>query len=130
MAVSDYFEDKLETFEQALSTFKEGLLPNPSLLERDGAIQRFEYCFDLSWKTLKRFLEKRGLMDLNSPRSVFTAAYAENIIDDEQLWATIILKRNASVHTYNQQMANNLFLLLPAYYQAMLNLYHKMKVEM
>lgn len=129
MAINDYFEDKLETFGQALSTFKEGLLSNPSMLERDGAIQRFEYCFDLSWKTLKRFLEKRGLIDLNSPRSIFAAAYTENIIDDEQLWATIILKRNASVHTYNQQMANNLFLLLPAYYQAMVDLYHKMKAD-
>ncbi len=127
MDVNDYFEDKLETFEQALSTFKEGLLPQPSLLERDGAIQRFEYCFDLSWKTLKRFLEKRGLMDLNSPRSVFAAAYAENIINNEQVWANIILKRNASVHTYNQKMANALFELLPAYYEVMLNLFFKMK---
>ncbi len=83
MAVNDYFEEKLATFEQALSTFKVALLSQPSELERDGAIQRFEYCFDLSWKTLKRFLEKRGLMDLNSPRSVFAPAYAENIINDE-----------------------------------------------
>ncbi len=128
MALNDYFEDKLATFEQALSTFKEALLPHPSLLERDGAIQRFEYCFDLSWKTLKRFLEKRGLLDLNSPRSVFTAAYSENIIDDEQLWATIILKRNASVHTYNQVLANELFSLLPKFYNDMLNLLQKMKV--
>ena len=128
MAVNDYFEDKLETFEQALSTFKEALLPHPSLLERDGAIQRFEYCFDLSWKTLKRFLEKRGLMDLNSPRSVFAAAYAENIIDDEQLWATILLKRNASVHTYNQVLANELFTLLPGFYNAMQGLLQKMKI--
>lgn len=95
----DYLESKLATYEQALNTFREALIKNPSQLERDGAIQRFEYSFDLAWKTLKRYLEKQGLIDLNSPRSVFGAAYAEGIIDDEMIWSTIILKRNASVHT-------------------------------
>ena len=50
----DYLESKLATYEQALKTFEEALLENPSQLERDGAIQRFEYSFDLAWKTLKR----------------------------------------------------------------------------
>ncbi len=127
--MNDYFEEKLATYEQALTTFKEALLEHPSQLERDGAIQRFEYCFDLSWKTLKRFLEKRGLMNLNSPRSVFAAAFAENIIDDEVVWSNILLKRNASVHTYNQALAENLFALLPEYYEAMQKLILMMNYE-
>jgi nucleotidyltransferase substrate binding protein (TIGR01987 family) len=125
--MTDYFDEKLATFEQALKTFKEALLESPSQLERDGAIQRFEYCFDLAWKTVKRYLEKRGLIDLNSPRTVFGAAYAERIIDDELLWSTIILKRNASVHTYNQKLADTLFSELPGYYYAMYNLLQKLK---
>lgn len=125
--MNDYFEEKLATFEQALATFKVALLKNPSELERDGAIQRFEYCFDLSWKTLKRFLEKRGIINLNSPRSVFAAAYAENIIDDETIWSDILLKRNASVHTYNQVLAESLFSQLPIFYTAMHDLSIKMK---
>ncbi len=122
-----YRDAKLDTFEQALKTFKAALLDNPSDLERDGAIQRFEYCFDLSWKTLKRYLESIGLIDLNSPRSVFSAAYAEGIIADEAIWATIILKRNASVHTYNEKLAEALFSELPVYYNAMFNLLQKLK---
>src|SRR5882757_9528885 len=107
--MTDYLDSKIATFEQALKTFKDALLENPSQLERDGAIQRFEYCFDLAWKTLKRHLEKSGLMDLNSPRSVFSAAYSERLIADEDIWATIILRRNASAHTYNQNLADSLF---------------------
>lgn len=125
--MSDYFDEKLATFEQALKTFKEALLANPSQLERDGAIQRFEYCYDLAWKTLKRYLEKRGLIDLNSPKSVFGAAYNEKIISDEVIWSTIILKRNASVHTYNQKLADSLFAELPVYYDAMIGLFQVMK---
>lgn len=81
--MSSYLDAKINTFEQALGTFKGALLESPSELERDGAIQRFEYCFDLAWKALKRHLEKSGLIDLNSPRSVFAAAYSEGVIDDE-----------------------------------------------
>ena len=124
--MSDYHDSKIATFEQALKTFKESLLPNPSDLERDGAIQRFEYCFDLAWKTSKQFLEKSGLVGLNSPRSVFASAFAEGIIDDEIIWSTIILKRNASVHTYNQQLAEALFAELPVYYDAMYGLLLKL----
>lgn len=125
--MSSYFDAKLVTFEQALKTFKEALLTDPTELERDGAIQRFEYCFDLAWKSLKQYLEKRGLMDLNSPRSVYAAAYAEGAIDDEMIWSIIILKRNASVHTYNQRLAETLFSELPIYYNAMDDLLQRLK---
>ncbi|HWZ34599.1 MAG TPA: HI0074 family nucleotidyltransferase substrate-binding subunit [Mucilaginibacter sp.] len=124
--MNDYFEDKLATFEQALKTFKESLLESPSQLERDGAIQRFEYCYDLAWKTLKHYLQRRGLTDLNSPKSVFTAAHAEKVIDDEMIWSTVIAKRNLSVHTYNQKLADSLFAELPQYYEAMFLLSKRM----
>ena len=39
--MTEYFEEKLATYEQALATFKDALLEHPSQLERDGAIQRF-----------------------------------------------------------------------------------------
>ncbi|MGZ3778706.1 MAG: HI0074 family nucleotidyltransferase substrate-binding subunit [Mucilaginibacter sp.] len=125
--MTNYGDAKIATFEQALKTFKEALLERPSQLERDGAIQRFEYCFDLAWKSLKHHLEKRGLMDLNSPRSVFSAAYAEGVIADEAIWSIIILKRNASVHTYNQQLADGLFSELPTYYGTMSVLLEELK---
>lgn len=68
------------------------------------------------------------LIDLNSPRSVFVAAYSEGVIDDEVIWSTIILKRNASVHTYNRQLAESLFAELPLYYDAMYNLLQRLKI--
>ena|ERR1700761_2347939 len=120
--MKEYLDSKLDKFEQALATFKDALLESPSDLERDGAIQRFEYCFDLAWKSTKHILETKGIIDINSPRSVFAAAYAEGIIDDEVMWSTIVIKRNASVHTYNKQLAESLFLELPLYYSAMYKL--------
>lgn len=125
--MTDYYEAKINTFEKTLKTFKEGLIINPSELERDGAIQRFEYCYDLAWKTLKHYMEKWGMMDINSPWSVFTAAFAEGVIIDEATCTTIILKRNASVHTYKLELARMLFSELPLYYDAMYQLLQKIK---
>lgn len=122
-----YLSSKITSLEQALATFKDALLQNPSQLEMDGAIQRFEYCFDLSWKTAKQFLENQGLVDLNSPRSVFAAAYIAGLIDDEVIWSTIIQKRNISVHTYNQRLAQSLFSELPLYYETMYKLLVNLK---
>ena len=78
-------------------------------------------------ENIKTYLEKRGLIDLNSPRSVFSAAYSEGVIDDEMVWSTIILQRNASVHTYNQQLAESLFAELPLYYGVMYQLLQRLK---
>ena len=125
--MTTYLSSKIASLEQALKTLEAALIENPSELERDGAIQRFEYCFDLSWKTLKQYLENIGLMDLNSPRSVFAAAHAEGLLSDEVIWSTIIQKRNASVHTYNQLLAESLFGELPLYYSAMSELLIKLK---
>ena len=33
-----------------------------SALEKEGVIQRFEYTFELAWKTIKDFLEAGGLV--------------------------------------------------------------------
>ena len=125
--MTPYLNSKIASLEQALITFKDAFLQNPSQLEMDGAIQRFEYCFDLSWKALKQYLENTGLTDLNSPRSVFAAGYAEGLIDDELIWTVIIQKRNLSVHTYNQRLAQSLFNELPLYYEAMYKLLANLK---
>jgi hypothetical protein len=33
-----------------------------SQLEREGAVQRFEFAFELAWKTLKDYLEENGVI--------------------------------------------------------------------
>lgn len=52
--------------------------------EKAGAIQAFEYSFELFWKTMKRFLHARG-SDANSPCEVFRLAALEGFIKDPEL---------------------------------------------
>ncbi|MCF8463032.1 MAG: nucleotidyltransferase substrate binding protein [Rickettsiaceae bacterium] len=69
--------------------------------EKAGTIQAFEYCFELTWKIMKRLLEGRGKI-ANSPRETFRMAALEGFISDPELWFDFLKKRNMTVHTYNQ----------------------------
>lgn len=95
--------------------FFKNALPNISTdLERDGAIQRFEYTFELTWKTLKKVLAVKGLY-INNPRDVFRDAAQTGLIEEIEPWFEFIKMRNLTVHTYNEDYALEIFQSLPKF---------------
>ena len=71
-------------------------------LEREGAIQRFEYTFQLAWLTLKDRLEYGGIVvDDATPRNVIRSAFAAKLIDDAEVWIDMLVDRNLMSHTYD-----------------------------
>lgn len=83
-------------------------------LTRDGAIQRFEYTFELAWKTMKRLLRAKG-SEVNHPRDVFREAAAEGYIADPSPWFSFLEKRNKSTHIYKREVADEVFSVLPGF---------------
>lgn len=69
--------------------------------EKAGAVQSFEFCYELAWKLMKRILESRGL-EVGSPKDTFRKAWEEGLITNPEIWFEFQQKRNLSVHTYNQ----------------------------
>lgn len=67
---------KVNNFNNALARLKEGIAKYDELddLSRDGIIQRFEFTFELAWKSLKVLFENEGLTGLNSPKTVLREA--------------------------------------------------------
>lgn len=122
-----YENRKIEDLEAALKALKTGLKENPSDLERNGAIQRFEFCFDLSWKCIKLKAESQGISALNSPKSAIKEAFKQGWIDDEKLWLEILSDRNLASHTYRESIAIDLFKRLDNFYTAMVQLLKKLK---
>lgn len=118
--MSDYLDAKVKTFKKALRTFKEALATkSPSKLEKDGAIQRYEYSFELAWKCSKIYLEDQGISKATTPKSCLQQAFIHKIIKNEDTWLEMIQSRNLTVHTYNEKFANALFKKLPKYLKAM-----------
>lgn len=79
-----------------------------------GAIQAYEYCFELSWKTMKRILATRGLI-AHSPRDVFRLAALEGFIQDPLDWFEYLKYRNLTVHTYQETEVEKIIQVLPEF---------------
>lgn len=92
----------------AYAQFHEALKIAKSDLEKAGTIQYFEFTYELCWKTLKRLLKERG-KDLNSPKTVLREAALEKLIDNPELWFEFTEDRNRTVHSYNKDVANDIF---------------------
>jgi nucleotidyltransferase substrate binding protein (TIGR01987 family) len=78
---------------------------------RDGVIQRFEYTFELAWKTLKRYLEIYGLekADTLTNRDLFRIGAEQGLIDDPASWFNYMIDRNRTSHSYDADVANDVF---------------------
>jgi len=95
-----------------------------SVLEKEGLIQRFEYTFELAWKTLKDYLESQLVMAA-FPREVIKMAFKYGLITDGELWMDMLEKRNLLAHTYDEEhFTLAVGLIKDSYFAAISHLYH------
>jgi nucleotidyltransferase substrate binding protein (TIGR01987 family) len=71
-------------------------------------IQGFEFTHELAWNVLKDYLEMEGIQGLIGSRSTARDAFKRGLVSDGEVWMDMIEKRNLSIHTYNQAVANTL----------------------
>jgi len=97
----------LSSFEKAIKSLRSAISKTElSELERDGVIQRFEYTFELAWKTIRRVLIAMGRSDVSSsPKPIFRDAFEEGHIEDVELWFKFLEARNLTTHIYNSVQA-------------------------
>lgn len=77
-------------------------------LERDGLIQRFEFTFELAWKSLKEYMEAQGVADLKFPKQVLREAYTAGLIDNDKIWLAMLSARNSTSHIYDEDAAERI----------------------
>lgn len=100
-------------YQKALRRFEEVLKKGKNKIVRDSAIKRFEFTFDLSWKTIKAFLEEYKGVTCRSPKACFREAYRQEILDYDEFWLKMADWRNQAVHTYSEKFADILYERLP-----------------
>ncbi|MBF0143804.1 MAG: nucleotidyltransferase substrate binding protein [Magnetococcales bacterium] len=97
-----------------------------SQMEKEGAIQRFEFAFELAWKTLKDYLEEIGiLVQPVSPRDVIKEAFKAKLLDDGQVWIDMMLHRNLLSHTYERRTFDEALQALSSRYFAAFDRLHE-----
>lgn len=73
-------------------------------LIRMALIKSFEISFELAWKTVKDYLRYNGI-DVKLPREIIKQAFANDIIEDGQLWIDMLEARNLMAHVYDESAA-------------------------
>lgn len=111
-------KERLAVARRALATLEELVaIKVPSKVERDAAIQRFEYTFEAIWRTAGRFLFLVEGISAASPKGIVRSCREAGMLTEEQTVTALEMvdDRNRTVHTYNERVANQIYAHLPSY---------------
>lgn len=110
MAENARWKERFQSFCKALLQLETALqLKDFSVLERDGVLKRFEFTFELAWKTLQDKLYEEGYVDIKGPKPVIRQAFHDGIIKNGQSWIDMLSDRNNSTHLYDESTARHIF---------------------
>lgn len=105
---TDRYLTTVENYKKALAALRLATqTPIKEPRDLSGIIKDFELTYELGWKCLKKFLENQG-HETTSAREAFSKAYELGLIDSEKTWLSVLKDRNLTVHTYNQQFAEEM----------------------
>ena len=111
----------ISQLQKASERLRDALEVEDSELKVDASIQRFEFTFELAWKTLKRALLYEGRI-CKSPRECLKAGFQLGLISEENVWLDMLDDRNAMSHIYSEEQAKKIYEKIPDYYAVFLNL--------
>ena len=118
------YEERKKELLNATERLKEALQENESDIVIDGTLHRFEFTFELAWKTMKDYLEYSGVIEgIGSPREIIKTAFANGIIEDGENWIKMMLARNSLSHLYDEGKSREIYMEIKDIY---LNLFEKL----
>jgi len=101
-----------------------------SKLENQGVIQAFEYTYELAWNLLRDYLRWQGNAQLAGSRDTIREAFSAGLIDKGELWMQMLLDRNRTAHTYNEETAEQILAAIDEHYHAIfVALQQRMDIE-
>ena len=104
------FEERKKDLINATNRLKEALNEEESDLIIDGVLHRYEFTFELAWKTLKDYLEYLGVtINTGSPREVIKESFAHDLIPDGETWIKMMLARNSLSHLYDEETSRQVY---------------------
>lgn len=118
MAQDLRWKQRFENYQVALNHLKHAVteVEDPSDLEKEGTIQRFEFTHELAWKVMKDYLEYEGITGISGSRSATREAFNKGLISEGQKWMDMIESRNTTVHTYQAEILEREYRLIVEVY--------------
>lgn len=104
------FEERKADLIKATNRLEEALKEGETDLNIDGVLHRFEFTFELAWKTMKDYLEYQGIVGkIGSPREVIKEAFSAGLIEDGEVWIKMMLSRNNLSHLYDEETSREIY---------------------
>ena len=106
--MKDNLNYSLEKLQAAFSRLQESVQKVSDDLDRDGVIKRFEFTFELFWKTIKVLLEHEGF-ECAGPRSCIKEGARRGFTAENEALLDMLEDRNKLSHIYDETMAQKIF---------------------
>ncbi len=79
-----------------------------SELEQQGLIQSFEFTHELAWNVMKDYFFYQGNPEIRGSRDATREAFKFDIISNGEIWMDMIISRNKTTHTYDEETASEI----------------------
>ena len=106
--MNEEINNSVKNFSEAVSSLKYGVENAKTELEQDGVIQRFEFSFELLWKTLKIFLKDLGVICI-SPKECLKEAFRLGLFTEDEIFLDMLIDRNSTSHIYSKEKSREIF---------------------
>ena len=113
------FKQAIDRLEEVLQRYEK---EPQDLFVQDSVVKRFEYTYELAYKTLKRFLEA----STGSKTTVKAMIFHDIIRTGNEMgllkgnakdWLEYREKRNITSHTYDNDKSNEVISIVPKFYE-------------
>jgi nucleotidyltransferase substrate binding protein (TIGR01987 family) len=136
------FEKALQKLSQAIEYIKQNFTDKNDPIDdskygfvldemiKEGLIQRFEYTHELAWNVMKDYAEYQGNVNVGASRDASREAFQLKLVSDGKVWMNMIGSRNKTLHTYNEETADEIYdKIINEYYAAFLDFHKNMEAK-
>ena len=129
------WRQRFENFEKSFNVFQRRIDTLEKSPEDEGykmaLIQSFEITIELSWNTLKDYMESQGLNCNSFPKNIIRMAFKTDLIDSPEDWMESIDTRNKTSHTYKEDILEEVTVFIQDKFCPIVkDLYFKLKKEL
>jgi nucleotidyltransferase substrate binding protein (TIGR01987 family) len=138
MEPREAFQLKFSAYKKALKGFLKSLQIDTSKYDeiitdsiKNGQIQKFEYCVELTWKIVKKFLFLFSALDTNSPKEAIKKFYLAKYVNqfDYETLTEMLDDRNFLSHIYDTDSFSAIYGKLNRYGELMERVFAKIEKE-
>lgn len=99
------FNKALGKLQSAIMVYKED---HENEIVKAGMIKFFEMVYELAWNTLKDYYEDQGETSIQGSKDAIKLAFNRGLIGNSEKWFEMVDSRKLSVHTYDENTANEI----------------------